>query len=151
MKPPTSLITGGSGYLASRLVSLIDGDVHVLAGTSSDLSHLPPTSATIHRADGSVDALIEIIEAVKPDRIFHLATHYLRHDDPARAHAMVEANIAFGTNVLSALVTSGLGKSCVFVFAGTYFEYYSERAALNLYAATKRAFDFGYSSSPMTL
>jgi nucleoside-diphosphate-sugar epimerase len=52
--------------------------------------------------------------------------------------ALVDANIAYGAALLQALAQVN---NVIFVYAGTFFENYrNDNLALNLYAATKRAF-----------
>ncbi len=133
------LVTGGSGYLASRLIPRLDGEVHVLVRPVSDTETIDSISGLrIWRTDGNPQDMERIVREINPTDVFHLASCYRRSDRIADVPQLVEGNITFGTTLLQSLSNANCP---TFIHAGTFFEHYrNEDVALNLYAATKRAF-----------
>jgi len=138
-----SLVTGATGFLGSRLVAHLQS-----LGDEVAVFHRPSPASAARldelAADG-VDvrlfsSLVEIADLVRdfvPDRVFHLATLYLRDHRPADIDALVAANISFGTHLLDAVV----GTPAVVVSASTFFQYRNdEPTPFSLYSATKQAF-----------
>jgi dolichol-phosphate mannosyltransferase len=92
----TALVTGAAGFVGSvltrRLVS--DGsDVHALVRPGSDLWRLEGVEAPVHAVDlADESAVSELVERLRPKRIFHLAAHGAY---PAQSdfRAMLSANV----------------------------------------------------------
>ena len=94
--------------------------------------------------DGSI--LRRIFGNEKPDAVFHLASLYLANHESADLPTLVESNILFGTRILQTLVEAASDLKLiktVFVSAGTGWQNFSktDTAPVNLYAATKSAFN----------
>ena len=132
-------MTGASGYLASRLIPKLQGEVHALVRFDSNTELLEAsTGVSVWRSDGSVESIEQILRQTEPTSVFHLATSYERSDSSADIPAMIDANITYGTTLLRALTQVN---QPTFVYTGSYFEHaYGGDVPLNLYAATKRAF-----------
>lgn len=136
------LITGATSFPGRRLASALMArgqSVHALVRPSSDTTVLDPT-AEVHVYDGQPTSLASIIEQVRPTITFHLATLYRRHHTNDDIQPMIDANVGLGTALLDALAAQDCPR---IVTVGTYFEFYGQddSAAVNLYAATKQAFD----------
>ena len=137
-----SLVTGASGFIgrhaARRLVAAGD-EVHVLQRASSShpvLDELSAAGATVHRYD-EVAGVEELVRGIAPDRVFHLATLYLKDHTPADIDAMVLANVTFGTHLLEGLT----GSAARVVSTMSYFQFRGGRPhPFSLYSATKQAF-----------
>lgn len=94
------LITGGSGYLATQLVRALREEgavVSLMSRTSVD-------NESAYIADiTDAKAVRAVIEAVKPEIVYHLAANISRNRDFSIFDAMMQVN-AYGTlNVLTAL------------------------------------------------
>jgi nucleoside-diphosphate-sugar epimerase len=141
-----TLITGATSNLgislARNLIARRD-EVHAVVRETSDTAALDALGAKVHVLDGRqsrASALREIVGLADPDVVFHLATHYVRRhvaDDVAR---IIDANITFGVELVSALIELGRG---ALVSAGSFFQFAGpdHSQPLNLYAAAKSAFD----------
>lgn len=134
----TVVATGATGHLGRRLVRrLLDGDnrVHVLARSSSDVSGLD--RAVIHRQVPSSHLMAEI----RPDVALHLAGRYIRSHTASDIDGLIDDNIRFGLHLMEAIAS--LERPIRLVTASTFFQHFDTDAyrPLNLYAATKQAFE----------
>jgi nucleoside-diphosphate-sugar epimerase len=134
------VVTGATGYIGSVLVAELrdHNEVHVLvrdiAGSSARLE-LPADQ--IHELTRASESLVGLFEQISPSIVFHLATHYVRHDDPAEIAEMVDANVRFGALVLDAASSHPI---CTVVLAGSHFQFAgAEHRPATFYAATKNA------------
>lgn len=145
---PRALVTGATGFVGSRLVwkLVADGwDVHVLLRPSSRPAALQPVLGSIrtHAFDiAAPDAtpLVQVMEAARPDVIFHLASYVASTHRPQDVHPMVEANVTFPALLVDAAAASGVRR---FVNTGTSWTHFENRdyEPVCLYAATKKAFE----------
>ncbi len=141
-----TLITGATSNLglslARRLIARGD-EVHVVARATSKTQALEALGAKVHVLDGRHSravALREIVGLAGPDVAFHLATHYVRRHVADDVAPIVDTNITFGVELVSALIASGRG---ALVTASSFFQFAGpdHSQPLNLYAAAKSAFD----------
>lgn len=139
------LLTGGTSYLGRALAARLlerGADVHVIVRPGSDRSRLAdlPGDPVLHVHRGETDGLMDIVAAANPSSVFHLATHYLRDHGPGDLPDLVNANILFGVQLLEAMKAAGVSR---LINLGSYFQFYDSPAyrPLNLYAATKQAFE----------
>jgi nucleoside-diphosphate-sugar epimerase len=140
-----ALITGGSGYLGSRLTKrLVDEghSVHLLLRSSASLNLLGETAHQIvtHEDAGTWEGVSTALERSKPDVVFHLASLFLPSHRPQDIERLVQSNILFGAELLEAMSLQGVSR---LVVAGTAWQHYedSDYDPTNLYAATKQAFE----------
>jgi len=144
------LVTGGSGFIAAnlarRLLS-VGHDVHLMTRTGSSLWRIEPLLGSLHLHPldaGDVERVSRLIEAVRPEWVFHLAAHgaYPHQRDRDR---MLSTNLLFTMSLLDACVQVGFE---TFVNAGSSSEYGSKDHApgeeesldpTSLYGVTKAA------------
>lgn len=138
------LVTGGSGYIGSRLVKrLLDSGVgvHVVVRPTTDRSFLDQEKPEphVHVYDGTLDSLRRILEASRPSVIFHVASLFLAQHRPEQVADLVRSNVLFGAELLEAACHSGCP---ALVNVGTSWQHDREGnySPTNLYAATKQAF-----------
>lgn len=132
-------VTGATGYIGARVCAkLIEQghEVHALVRKQSNTSRLHQSVQT-HEVSG--DNLAAIMQSVRPDVIFHLASYVTPAADVQAAQQIIRDNIDFGVAVLAAAVQAGCKK---FISTGTYWSYGfdGQYAPNTLYAASKKAF-----------
>lgn len=140
-----ALVTGATGYLGSHLVRglLAEGwQVHAITRPSSSQrlldAHLQ--QIILHTHDGSMNGMLEIVAAVKPTVVFHLAAMVLSEHQVENVDQMVAANILFSTQLVEAMFQCGVKN---FVNTETFWQYCEgskDYDPVCLYAATKQAF-----------
>jgi len=118
-------ITGSTGFIGSRLAKQLRVDGHQV---------LPLGRIS------NADALKNIFATQTPDAVFHLATLYLAEHQSRDVEALVASNVLYGAQLLEAMRAFGVK---TMVVAGTGWQRWGEdqRTPVNLYAATKNAFD----------
>jgi nucleoside-diphosphate-sugar epimerase len=141
---PAALVTGAAGYLGVAVVRRLVAagwEAHALIRPGGDTSRIAGilAPARVHPVPAAPSAIADLVEAIRPAAIFHLAaagrlTH--RRDEVA---SMVEANLALAVGLAEAAAAI----SARLVGAGSYWEYgdRGEGPPNSLYAATKRALD----------
>lgn len=136
------LMTGATSFPGRKLAARLHArgiDVHILVRPASDTAGLGDI-ARVHIHDGSAASMDAIVAIARPDIVIHLATLYLRDHTADDAAPLIDANVTFGTLLLDAMARHGCLR---FVTLGTYFQFYGpdEDRPVNLYAATKKAFE----------
>lgn len=141
MTAPVALITGGTGFVGSRLVARLVRDgwrVHVVTRQAL----VDSAVVRFHRVDAQSGAWDGLMQSLQPDVVFHLATLFLVEHRPDQIDDLLDANLRLGTHLLDAMGRLGAGR---FVNATTSWQHRlpDEAApyAVNLYAATKQAFE----------
>jgi nucleoside-diphosphate-sugar epimerase len=140
-----ALVTGATGFIGEHLCkNLINSgwDVHALVRSTSNVRRLELLGASFHLhtiGSSGTQEIIDIVGAVMPDSVFHLAATQLYEHSPADIDALLESNIRLGTQILEAMHLHGVG---VFINTGTYWQNYTSRKydPVSLYAACKKAF-----------
>lgn len=142
---PRALITGGAGFIGGALLRnlLIRGwEVHALLGRTCRVEALGDVQnrVSLHFYDGSTHRMVEILEQVQPDVVFHLASLFLSDHKPSDIDRLIESNLLLSTQLAEAMSTNNTPR---LVNTGTSWQYYHQLnyRPVNLYAATKQAFE----------
>ena len=139
----TAIITGATSYLGIELVVRLVREgvrVHVIIRTDSDVARLilRSPSIDIHTHDGTQNSLQNIFSIVRPDTVFHLASKYVREEEPEDIKALISSNITFGCQVLEAAGNSSVRNV---INTGSYFQFNDGgKPPINLYGVTKNLF-----------
>lgn len=144
-KPQIALITGATGFIGSHLARRLlreRWEVHIITRQQSSLTLLGETSKAIkqHYYDYTTESLVDIVDAVQPDIVFHLASLALANHTAADIRPLIEANVLLGTQLLEAM---HIQRAYRLINTGTYWQHFNNASysPVCLYAATKQAFD----------
>lgn len=142
---PRALITGSAGFIGGTLVRHLlarDWEVHAFLGPTCKAEALDKVKDQVrcHFHDGSTQGLFEILDQVKPEVVFHLASLFLSDHQPEDIEALVRSNILLSTQLAEAMACTGAAR---LVNTGTSWQHYhqADYRPVNLYAATKQAFE----------
>ena len=130
------LLSGSSGFVGSGIRrSLLEQRAHVGVIRRGEPASNPGSDSVLP-ADAR---LREAVIAFAPDVVIHAATHFVREHTPADVPQLVESNIEFGTRLLDAASVT----NARFISLSSAWQHYEgkEYSPVNLYAATKQAFD----------
>ena len=142
---PRALVTGSGGFIGAQLVRRLLGD-----GWAVDLIVRPSTviaddlgAAVIHRFDGRTSGLVAVMETIRPDVVFHLASLYLSEHKPADLEPLIASNVLLTGQLAEAMTVTLPPGSARLVATGTAWQHYRGPGyvPVNLYAATKQAGD----------
>jgi len=138
MSAKVAFLTGASGYIGRQLTAKLLAEgwiVHVLSRQNDHAGDV-----VVHFYDGSTESVVKAIEVSRPSVIFHLASLYLTDHKSKDVLPLINSNILLGTQVLEGMTASGVTR---IVNVGTSWQRYSEsnHSPVNLYAATKQAFE----------
>lgn len=145
MNMRTALVTGATGFVGGNLIRFLLNDgwiVFALIRKSSSLSLLKEKFPTLNfiQDDGATENLIKEFSQLKIDVVFHLASYYTYAHKTDEIQAIIESNVVFGTRILEAMAKIRIDK---FINVSSVFQHYEnkEYSPVNLYAATKKAFE----------
>lgn len=157
------IITGATGFIGSQLVFSLAQDPRynllLIMRSKKNIKN----SKSIHyqkqikylyfNENSNIQDLVKSFKNFKPAIIIHLATCYINAHDSDNIDELFQSNIIFGTKVIEAGVSAGCKK---IINTSTIWEYYqNKKIPVNLYAATKSAFDqilnFYYSSNDLVI
>jgi len=137
------LISGATGFIGKHLVKRLKKEHHIVCAIvrpSTDLDWLKKTGIKFYVFNDNIDNLISFMQKEKFDGIIHLASLFLAQHESKSIKALIDSDILFGTALLEASVRSGVSW---FINTGTFWQHYKnkEYSPVNLYAATKQAFE----------
>jgi nucleoside-diphosphate-sugar epimerase len=137
------LVTGATGFIGRALVPCLRAGGHevcALVRPSTDIAVLSRDGIPFFRDDGLRDLQPEL-EAQGPfDGVVHLASLFLASHRSEDVLPLLTSNVLFPARLLDAAVRSGVQWV---VNTGTAWQHYEGReySPVNLYAATKQAFE----------
>lgn len=136
------LVTGSTGFIGQNLVkSLLDKnyDIQCIARIDSDTSGIS-SKVKIFKYDEKIESLIEYFNQENFDGVIHLASLFLASHSKDDISKLISSNIKFGTELLESCKANAVKW---FINTGTFWQNYENENynPVNLYAATKEAFD----------
>lgn len=145
MMGKTALITGITGFIGGNLARRLIQDgwqVHAIVRADSDTDGLDDIrgQCCFYVHDGSTECMLQLMQASKPDVVFHLASLFLADHGPHQVTSLIESNVLFASQLVEAMVRTRC--KCL-INTGTSWQHYhsTEYRPVNLYAATKQAFE----------
>jgi nucleoside-diphosphate-sugar epimerase len=139
------LITGGTGYIGSKLAYFLvnnNHEVFLLSRKNSDLCLISDLleKVKLFEIENDFSVINKVINEVKPDITIHLASLFINNHNTEQLVDIVGSNILFGTLLLESLVNN----DCPLIInTGTSWQHYNNEDynPVNLYAASKQAFE----------
>lgn len=152
-------ITGHLGAEISRQLAGRGVEVHGLTRSSRAAAGSGAHGARLHVVGSRTESVTSVFEVVRPDTVIQVASLYRREHRGEDVAPLVQANVLFGCQLLEGARLTGCKR---FLTAGSFFQHFGsdECRALNLYAATKQAFEsilayyadeYGMSAAALTL
>ncbi|MCD6298468.1 MAG: NAD(P)-dependent oxidoreductase [Deltaproteobacteria bacterium] len=141
------LVTGATGFVGFHMVKRLVADGHQVVAIVRPDYHLDKLQGSItgnhlrvERHNGSTENLIQLMEDIKPETVFHFASLFLSQHHYKDIESLVQSNILFGTQLAESSVSSGVK---YFINTGTSWQHYNNNVynPACLYAATKQAFE----------
>jgi len=140
-----ALVTGGSGYLGSRLALRLaesGWEVFVPCRQLGCLAQFSPLkNLNVLVSDNLRKEHFDFVRATKPEVVFHLASLFIGEHSPSDTERLVSSNILYGAQLLDACVDAS---APYFVNTGSAWQAYQGKTGsvpANLYAGTKDAFE----------
>ena len=137
----TILITGASGFIGSNLIKTIYMTYKIIAVVREDSDSSGIESfCTLHRYKSAIN-LFECLRGEELIGVIHLATMYIKTHKIDDIRGMMDSNITFGSEICEILAL--LKFRGWFINVGTFWQFYKNMPnnPLNLYAASKSAFE----------
>lgn len=137
------LVTGATGFIGNHLSRRLLKNGHSICAVLRNES----ASAGLKRRGidyfvdpGDTEELIEYFSKEKFDGCVHLASCFIVEHKPADIPDLINSNLLFSTRVLEASARTDVNW---FINTGTFWQHYenNEYSPVNLYAATKQAFE----------
>lgn len=140
-----ALVTGGTGFVGFGLVGHLrkrGWKVHAIVREESDVDRVAALGcrAELHTVENNVESMRGILRTARPDVVFHLSALFLSEHQPQDIRRLIESNVLFGVQLVEAMTLEGV---LDLINTGTSWQHYGGReySPVNLYAATKQAFD----------
>lgn len=133
-------MTGGTGFIGSHLVQALlaaGWQVHLLLRPSK---RQHPGGVHIHPYQGETADVLHAMQRSQPHAVFHLASLFLAQHTPEQVLPLLQSNILLGTQLLEAMRLTSVP---ALINTGTSWQHFERDtyAPVNLYAATKQAFE----------
>lgn len=135
-------VSGATGFIGQHLVKRLVADGHDICLITRPQSKAKEqvTGVRTYVYDGDIVALTNFLETEHFSGIIHLASLFLAQHKSEDVSALIQSNILFSASLLEAAVRSHIPW---FLNTGTFWQHYQNAAyaPVNLYAATKQAFE----------
>lgn len=137
-----ALVTGATGFVGGHLVARLVSDGWEVHALVREPLHRPLLAAGVRTLpyDGTYASARSAVAAAEPDVALHLASLFLSEHVPQDVDSLIAANVLLGTQLLEACAVQSVRGV---VSTGTSWQHFDGQGyrPVNLYAATKEAFD----------
>ena len=141
----TILLTGASGFIGQNIIDRLQAkfDFIAIVRKHSNISYIQG-KCEIYRYENISDFITFCKSDSIKNRIcgvLHLATLYIKNHDSSDIKHIIDSNVTFGAEIIEGLSQAKF--SGFFVSVGTFWQFYKNypNNPLNLYAASKSAFE----------
>ncbi|MBI4707816.1 MAG: NAD-dependent epimerase/dehydratase family protein [Candidatus Omnitrophica bacterium] len=137
------LITGANGFIGKHLSKKLLSNgykICTILRNESTAAEMKKRGINYFADRGNTEELIEYFKKEKFDGCIHLASCFIVEHKSAEITDLINSNLLFSTRVLEASVKADINW---FINTGTFWQHYEnkEYSPVNLYAATKQAFE----------
>ncbi len=131
------LITGGTGFLGSKLAENFSREKHEIGVITRTNQKSNYKTFTLKE---NFENISEILKEFRPEIVYHLATKYNNDEKSEDIKDMVRVNIEYPSLLLNAMDEVGCK---LFINSSTFWKNYDSPLynPVNFYAATKQAFE----------
>ena len=134
------LLTGATGFIGSHVLQAFLAHGESVAVLGRTPLREAPAGVDFYPYDGTYASALDALNAVKPEIVVHLATHFVGTHQPDDVDKLLAGNIGFGLHLLEAMKQVGclawLNAASAWQYAGQ-----SPFHPNGLYAASKSALD----------
>lgn len=136
------LISGITGFVGEHLIRALEEkeyQICALVRKDTDIRQVK-NSANIYVFDGDIEKFMAYAKEQQFDGVIHLASLFLKEHTTYNIPNLLESNIQIGTLLLEAAKENQIKW---FINTGTFWQHFQgeEYSPVNLYAATKQAFE----------
>lgn len=134
------LITGGTGFIGKHLINKLLDNQHQVFCTINKNKNIPWEKVeTINFDNHTTTEIVTFLKEKKIEGVIHLASLFLSSHNTEDVGNLIDSNVRFSSVLLDCAATA---KVKWFINTGTFFQHYNnaEYSPVNLYAATKQAF-----------
>lgn len=137
------LISGATGFIGKHLILRLKKEKHNVVAVvrpSTNVLFLREQKVRSYVFNEDIARLISFMKKERFAGVIHLASVFLAQHAPEDIERLTDANVFFATALLEA---SAQSKTRWFINTGTFWQHYrnKEYSPVNLYAATKQAFE----------
>lgn len=139
------VVSGATGYIGSNLVRKLSSLGHKICIISREDSKVEQfndikNQIKIYQFNGKTEELCNAFCELNPDIVIHLASLFVSEHDSSQIEDLINSNLRFSTQLMEASIKSNVK---YFINTGTQWQNYNSEKynPVNLYAATKQAFD----------
>lgn len=134
------LITGSTGFIGKHLVNkLLEEQHQVFCTVNKNKSISHERIETINFEDHTSNEIVNFLKEKEIEGVIHLASLFLSSHKTEDVGILIDTNVKFSSILLDCAAAA---KVKWFINTGTFFQHFNnaEYSPVNLYAATKQAF-----------
>jgi UDP-glucuronate 4-epimerase len=93
------LVSGGMGYVGSRLVERLDAEGHLVAIIAQSGVSYKPSKHEVFEYSGEIKPLLAFMNAWKPEMVIHMAADVTKDLTISSIDSLLSANVVFGAHL----------------------------------------------------
>lgn len=137
------IISGSTGFIGKHLIKKLRENGHsvcAIVRPSTNTDFLKSENIPYYTFGDNIEELALFMKQEEFDGVIHLASLFLSEHTTKDVRALIDSNVYFGSAILEASAKSNVKW---FLNTGTFWQHYKDKeySPVNLYAATKQAFE----------